>query len=75
MVVDDGLGLPGRGLPCKDARGQAHGHGHQAGGLLVRVEVGRRVAAALTALAAGFAPDTIKHATSSQKLDDHSEMI
>jgi hypothetical protein len=37
--------------------------------------VGRRVAAALTALAAGFAPDTIKHATSSQKLDDHSEMI
>jgi hypothetical protein len=47
VVVDDGLGLPGRGLPCEDARAQARGHGQQAKGLLVRVEVGGRVAGGL----------------------------
>ena len=47
MVVDDGLGLPGRGLAAEDAGAQARGHGQQAEGLQVRVQVGGRVAGGL----------------------------
>ena len=43
MVVDDGLSLPGRGLAAEDVRAQARGHGQQAEGLQVRIQVGRRV--------------------------------
>ena len=47
MVVDDGLGLPGRGLAAQDAEAQAMGHGQQAEGLRVRVQAGGRVAGGL----------------------------
>jgi hypothetical protein len=42
VVVDDGLGLPGRGLAGQDARAQARGHGKQADGFQVRVQAGGR---------------------------------
>jgi hypothetical protein len=44
VVVDDGLGLLDRGLADEDARGESRGHGHQADGFQVRVQVGWRVA-------------------------------
>jgi pimeloyl-ACP methyl ester carboxylesterase len=43
MVVDDRLGLPGRGVAAQDAGAQARGHGHQADGFQVRVETGGHV--------------------------------
>ena len=47
MIVDDGLGLPGRGLASEDAGAQTRGHGKQADGLQVRVQAGGRVAGGL----------------------------
>ena len=47
MVVDDGLGLPGRGLAGEDAMAQARGHGQEADGFQVRVQVGGRAAGGL----------------------------
>jgi hypothetical protein len=47
VVVDDSLGLPGRGLAGQDARAQARGHGQQADGFQVRVHLGGRVAGGL----------------------------
>jgi len=47
VVVDDGLSLRGRGLAAEDARAQARGHGKEADGLQVRVQVGGRVAGGL----------------------------
>src|SRR5271166_5029315 len=47
VVVDDGLGLPGRGLAAEDARAQARGHGKEADGFQVRVQAGGRVAGGL----------------------------
>jgi len=47
VVVDDGLGLFERGLAGQDAVAQARGHGQQAEGLRVRLQVGGRVAAGL----------------------------
>ena len=38
MVVDDGLGLLGRGLAAQDARAEARGDGKQADGFQVRVQ-------------------------------------
>ena len=40
LVVDDGLGLPGRGLAGEDARAQARGQGQEADGLQVQVQAG-----------------------------------
>jgi hypothetical protein len=47
VVVDDGLGLFERGLAGQDAVAQAPGHGQQAEGLRVRLQVGGRVAGGL----------------------------
>ena len=47
MVVDDGLGLLDRGLAGEDGGGKSGGHGHQADGFQVRVQVGRRVGGGL----------------------------
>ena len=47
MVVDDGLGLPGRGLAGEDARAQARGHGKEADGFQVWVQAGGRAAGGL----------------------------
>ena len=47
MVVDDGLSLLDRGLADEDARAQACGHGQQADGLQVQVQVGGRAAGGL----------------------------
>jgi len=47
VVVDDGLGLPGRGLAGQDAGAQARGQGQQADGFQVRVQVGGRGAGGL----------------------------
>jgi hypothetical protein len=47
VVVDDGLGLPGRGLAAQDAGAQACGHGQETEGFQVRVQVGGRVAGGL----------------------------
>jgi hypothetical protein len=44
VVVDDGLRLLGRGVAGQDAVAQARGHGEQAEGLRVWVQVGGRVA-------------------------------
>jgi len=40
VVVDDGLSLLDRGLAGQDARTQARGHGQEADGFQVRVQVG-----------------------------------
>jgi hypothetical protein len=40
VVVDDVLGLPGRGVARQDTGAQARGHGQQAEGLQVRVQAG-----------------------------------
>jgi hypothetical protein len=47
VVVDDGLSLLDRRQVHEDARAQARGHGQQAAGLQVRVQVGGRVAGGL----------------------------
>lgn len=47
VVVDDRLGLPGRGVPRQDAGAQARGHGHQGDGFQVRVKAGGHVAVGL----------------------------
>jgi hypothetical protein len=47
VVVDDGLSLLDRGLATQDARAQARGHGQQAEGFGVRVQVGGCVAGGL----------------------------
>jgi hypothetical protein len=47
VVVDDGLSLLDRGLAAQDARAQARGHGQQAEGFEIRVQVGGRVAGGL----------------------------
>jgi hypothetical protein len=47
VVVDDGLGLLDRGLAAQDARAQARGHGKEADGFQVRVQVGGRAAGGL----------------------------
>jgi hypothetical protein len=47
VVVDDGLSLRDRGLAGQDARGKSRGHGHQAEGFQIRVQVNRRVAGGL----------------------------
>ena len=48
MVVDDGLGPVDRGLAAKHARAQARGHGKQADGFQIRVQVGGRIAGGLS---------------------------
>jgi hypothetical protein len=40
VVVDDGLSLLDRGLAGQDAGGKSRGHGYQAEGFQVRVQVG-----------------------------------
>jgi len=47
VVVDDGLGLCGRGLAGEDARAQARGHGKEGDGFQVRVQVGGRLTGGL----------------------------
>ena len=47
MVVDDGLGLLGRGVATEDALAQARGDGKEADGFQVRVQVGGRAAGGL----------------------------
>ena len=47
VVVDDSLSLLDRGLAAEDARAQARGHGKEADGFQVRVQVGGRAVGAL----------------------------
>ena len=47
MVVNDGLGLLDRGLAGEDACAQTRGHGNEADGFQVRVQVGGRAAGGL----------------------------
>jgi hypothetical protein len=53
LVVDDGLGLFGRGLAGENAGAQACGHGYQGDGFQVRVQVGGCVVGGLGGLQLG----------------------